>query len=61
MTSTPDDARLVDVDDTFDGDGVSTGAADEAATREDELHAEQPLELDDDELRGDGPPDDIQP
>jgi hypothetical protein len=61
MTSTPDDARLVEVDELDDSEGVSTGAADDAAVRDDELHAEEPLELDDDQLRGDGPPEDIAP
>ena len=61
MTSTPDDARLVEVDELDDTDGVSTGAADEAGVRDDELHAEQPLALDDEQLRGDGPPEDLQP
>ena len=61
MTSTPDDDRLVEIDDMVDGDGLSTGAADDAAERDEELHAEEPLELDDDHLRGDGPPEDLIP
>jgi hypothetical protein len=61
MTSTPDDARLVGVDELDDSEGVSTGAADAAAVRDDEFHAEEPLALDDDELRGDGPPEDLHP
>jgi hypothetical protein len=60
VTSTPDDDRLVELDDA-EGDGVSTGTDDDAATRHDELHAEEPLELDDDHLRGDEPPADTVP
>ena len=60
MTSTPDDDRLVDLDDPDDTGGVSTGGED-AAVRDAELHAEHPLELDDENLRGDGPPEDITP
>jgi hypothetical protein len=61
VTSTPDDDRLVEIDDLDDGGGLSTGAADDAAARDDELHAEAPLELDDDHLRGDDPPGDVVP
>jgi hypothetical protein len=60
VTSTPDDDRLVELDATDDV-GVSTGTDDDAAARDDELHAEKPLELDDDHLRGDGPPEDLTP
>ncbi len=59
MTSTPDDDRLVELDDA-EAD-LTTGTDDDAAARDDELHAEHPLELDDDHLRGDGPPEDLTP
>jgi len=60
VTSTPDDDRLVEVDEPDDSDGISTDS-DDAAVRDEELHAEHPLELDDENLRGDGPPEDITP
>ncbi|WP_148573375.1 hypothetical protein [Nocardioides caldifontis] len=60
MTSSPDDERLVAIDDV-DDEGLSTGTDDDAAVRDEELHAEEPLALDDENLRGDGPPEDITP
>ena len=57
MTSSPDDDRLVELDDQ---DDVPTTTAD-PETRDAELHAETPLALDDEELRGDDPPDGLTP
>jgi hypothetical protein len=59
VTSTPDDDRLVELDDPTQDDVPTT--ADDPETRDAELHAETPLALDDEELRGDDPPDGLTP
>lgn len=56
MTSTPDEARPAGIEETADDGGVSTGAAEDEVVRDAEEHAEHPLELDEEELRGDAPP-----
>lgn len=56
MSTWPDDDRLVPTEDAPQ-DGLP---AEDPELADEEVRAERPLELDEDDLRGDGPPEDLE-